>query len=984
MAKLSNINNLFSVDSTGAIEFSTQVGTTGYVLESRGTGNAPVWTDRDTGRITGSGAANRVTYWTGTYSIGSDAGFTYNGAGRVNTDESFGVSKDGADTVADGPFFRLTNAAATRQYINQLDASNNIDYWYYNGTAWTQTISLLTDGGATFAGIVNIRTGTGTQPSYFHSYLNVQNNASTSDNASITITAGSSGYAGLHFGDSDNGRIGQVAYNNSNNSLLFTANNSTRMTIDSSGNVGIGVTPSLWEIISDSNVLQFYGSYIYNYRDTNLILGNNAYYDGTWKYYKSSIGATKFNSGNGAFDFAVSSSGTANNAITWIEALKIDSSGHVGIRTTPQTTLADFCTIEIGNIGMIMSEKADSQYNSMFVSSNAYYASGWKRKTATVDGSTYMSMYLGGIRFGTAPQGAADSAITWANRLVIANGGNVGIGRDSPDAKLHIYGSASLTEMYLGEDAAADKAGILKYTQGDGSGTGVVTLSHWGNNSNTQSLAIKYGGNVGIGTTSPSEILHLNAPGTGCFIRFQNTGGSGVYIGGRSEVMEMYTNGSEKMRITSAGNVGIGTQAPNQVGYGASSKVLTLKADTSGGESVLELIGLGNADNDQVGVLNFMSQAETTPLASIKGLRHTSDPSGKLTFETSAIERMRIDSYGDVTIQTSGADDIKNLTINSSNGSSQVAGFVIQNDGANGYIHFKAGAGNATPTTKLTIGNAANSGNVGIGTTTPYSSLSVIDNNSFGYFSSTSAYRTATFQGSGSTSIVVAANGNSNGVYSEIRLGNTQATYANYSPYVRATQGNGIDSYSLEFGTSSGGVASTVMYIGGATGTVKGNVGIGTTNPVSAKLVSSYDGTVNNGIAIINTNTGTLVQNLIIFKRNTTEVGSITSNNTTTTYVTSSDYRLKENVVEMTGALKRVSQLKPSRFNFIADADKTVDGFLAHEVQDIVPEAITGEKDGVDEKGNPKYQGIDQSKLVPLLVGAIKELKAEIEILKNK
>ena len=93
--------------------------------------------------------------------------------------------------------------------------------------------------------------------------------------------------------------------------------------------------------------------------------------------------------------------------------------------------------------------------------------------------------------------------------------------------------------------------------------------------------------------------------------------------------------------------------------------------------------------------------------------------SNSMNFRTNGnSEKMRIDSSGDVTIQTSGADDIKNLTINSSNGSSQVAGFVIQNDGANGYIHFKAGAGNATPTTKLTIGNAANSGNVGIGTTT--------------------------------------------------------------------------------------------------------------------------------------------------------------------------------------------------------------------------------------------------------------------------
>jgi len=87
--------------------------------------------------------------------------------------------------------------------------------------------------------------------------------------------------------------------------------------------------------------------------------------------------------------------------------------------------------------------------------------------------------------------------------------------------------------------------------------------------------------------------------------------------------------------------------------------------------------------------------------------------------------RMTIDSSGDVTIQTSGADDIKNFTINSSNGSSQLAGFVIQNDGANGYVHFKAGAGNATPNTKLTIGNAANSGNIGINEPTPSRLLTI-------------------------------------------------------------------------------------------------------------------------------------------------------------------------------------------------------------------------------------------------------------------
>jgi hypothetical protein len=72
------------------------------------------------------------------------------------------------------------------------------------------------------------------------------------------------------------------------------------------------------------------------------------------------------------------------------------------------------------------------------------------------------------------------------------------------------------------------------------------------------------------------------------------------------------------------------------------------------------------------------------------------------------------------------------------------------------------------------------------------------------------------------------------------------------------------------------------------------------------------------------------------------------------------------------------------RFNFIADPDRTVDGFLAHEVQAFVPEAVTGEKDEVDKDGNPVYQGIDQSKLVPLLTAALQEALQKIEALEAR
>ena len=167
---------------------------------------------------------------------------------------------------------------------------------------------------------------------------------------------------------------------------------------------------------------------------------------------------------------------------------------------------------------------------------------------------------------------------------------------------------------------------------------------------------------------------------------------------------------------------------------------------------------------------------------------------------------------------------------------------------------------------------------------------------------------------------------------------------------------------------------------------------------------------------------------LFRFHVNATMVGGIVVGSSSTSYNTSSDYRLKENVTDITDATTRLKQLKPKRFNFIADADTTVDGFIAHEVSSIVPEAISGTKDETetkekavvnangniiaedieqadwetgkiaDEDGNtkyptdstweatkvvPVYQGIDQAKLVPLLVKTIQELEARITALET-
>ena len=128
----------------------------------------------------------------------------------------------------------------------------------------------------------------------------------------------------------------------------------------------------------------------------------------------------------------------------------------------------------------------------------------------------------------------------------------------------------------------------------------------------------------------------------------------------------------------------------------------------------------------------------------------------------------------------------------------------------------------------------------------------------------------------------------------------------------------------------------------------------------------------------------TAAREQIIFFNPNGDVGSIDTSGTSTSYNTSSDHRLKQGVEDMTGAIDRVKALAPKRFQFIADADTTLDGFLAHEAQTVVPEAVTGSKDEVDDDGNAVMQGIDQSKLVPVLTAALKEAIVKIETLETK
>jgi hypothetical protein len=135
---------------------------------------------------------------------------------------------------------------------------------------------------------------------------------------------------------------------------------------------------------------------------------------------------------------------------------------------------------------------------------------------------------------------------------------------------------------------------------------------------------------------------------------------------------------------------------------------------------------------------------------------------------------------------------------------------------------------------------------------------------------------------------------------------------------------------------------------------------------------------------------GTGSANQIKFANGNGVIGSVTTNGSATAFNTSSDYRLKNTIEPMIGALAKVQTLKPVTYKWNAD-NSDGEGFIAHELQQVCPQAVHGTKDEVDAEGNPVYQGIDVSFLVATLTAAIQELNtlvttqsAEIAALKQK
>ena len=271
------------------------------------------------------------------------------------------------------------------------------------------------------------------------------------------------------------------------------------------------------------------------------------------------------------------------------------------------------------------------------------------------------------------------------------------------------------------------------------------------------------------------------------------------------------------------------------------------------------------------------------------------------------------------------------------------------------------------------------SGNLGIGTTSPLGKLNVgtavadIAVQS-GYFAGNkSSYASIYNLWQNQLFVYDSTTGNAAGVGGAISFGadcgSSQKTWLGSVEGIKENSTAGNYSGALVFRTRVNGDATLYER---ARIDSSGNLLVGTTT-----FQGKFTVTATGSTTIDCARTETSNSNQIVFRNGNGAVGSITTNGSATAYNTSSDYRLKNTIAPMTGALAKVSALNPVTYKWNVDGTDG-EGFIAHELAEICPQAVSGQKDAVDENGKPAYQGIDVSFLVATLTAAIQEQQALI------
>jgi hypothetical protein len=439
---------------------------------------------------------------------------------------------------------------------------------------------------------------------------------------------------------------------------------------------------------------------------------------------------------------------------------------------------------------------------------------------------------------------------------------------------------------------------------------------------------------------------------------------------GVASTLTIKTNGSERMRITSTGDVGIGISSP--------VAPLTVTPAASVG-NILTVAhfgqnnGVSNPTIGQGARIALSSIASTTRCAAIEAVHESGTNAHYLAFLTNAsgttpTEKMRITSAGNLGLGvTPSAWNTDHTVLQIKNGTT------LSNDGGTSSLRLGA---------NVFVNSSAENRYIATAAATRYRQ------NAGSHLWDTASSGTAGNQITFTQAMTLDASG-------RLLVGTTSASGGIAAGGLDVTDRIAVGSGSV--GTpslhcrddSNTGIffptADTISFSTGGTNRMRidssGNLLVGTTSSSQSTIgmkVLQYAG--GNGITLGHSGTGDV--DFLEFYRGTdgslTRVGNIRTNGTTTTYTTSSDYRLKEFIEPMTGALAKVSALKPVTYKWKIDGSDG-QGFIAHELQAVVPDCVTGEKDAVDAEGNPQYQGIDTSFLVATLTASIQELKAIVD-----
>jgi len=553
----------------------------------------------------------------------------------------------------------------------------------------------------------------------------------------------------------------------------------------------------------------------------------------------------------------------------------------------------------------------------------------------------------------------SDGSTTQTERMRIDSSGNVGIGTSSPAKKLDVNGDASIYGITVGRGAGA----VSTNTAVGASALAANTTGSSNTAVGSEALLV----NTTASNNTAVGILALSA----------SNGGNNTAIGDRA--MLTNTSGSEntalgrsalRLNTVGVGNTGLGynalynnTTASNNtaVGYQAAYTASTVPEITAIGYRALYSTTVGYT----TAVGSNALQANTTGTFNVALGREA--------------------GYSNTTGSNNTFIGYQSLTNNTTGSSNVAVGHQSLNANTtvsyNTAVGYQAGYSNATGTHCTYIGNISGlygtgSYNTGCGSRTyEAASFSGTDNTAIGYgagnslttgsFNSLLGRNAGAAISTGSKNTIIGYyNGNQGGL--DIRTA---------SNYIVLSDGDGNPR-----GIFDGGgrflfnTQSSILSSAGAQF-------VGSSTFSNAVLAQSLNG--NNAFVVTN-QSGTSQYNAMQFCNNGATfsgTGSISISGTSTAYNTSSDYRLKENIAPMTGALAKVQQLKPVTYKWKSDGSNG-EGFIAHELAEVCPDAVTGEKDAVDENGNIKPQGIDTSFLIATLTAAIQELKAEFDAYK--